>query len=222
MNGRSFSELVEASYPYDFEQAHSGSVSTISSDTSWSFNPPMQTYQLNTNWYDSSTFITSTPASPYNNTSPPMDTLGGFDAEYFLKEDKQTEPPRKQPTPAVLSRRRAQNRASQRAYRDRKDRRAKDLEDQLEEMTQQNEKVTDEYARLNAEYLELKKEEQKWKELSEAEKKCCRGGVGKSTGSSSEGGGVEKEPGITVKVVICKNSPGECPDINATAAIENK
>ncbi|KAK4191536.1 hypothetical protein QBC35DRAFT_290323 [Podospora australis] len=58
--------------------------------------------------------------------------------------------------PSVLSRRRAQNRASQRAYRERKDQRIKDLEKMLSEAQQQNDALSQQYAVLHSEYVQLK------------------------------------------------------------------
>lgn len=58
--------------------------------------------------------------------------------------------------PAVLSRRRAQNRASQRAYRERKDQRIKDLETMLNDAKQRNEQLSHDYEALYAEYVHLK------------------------------------------------------------------
>ncbi|KAL2173217.1 uncharacterized protein P884DRAFT_281199 [Thermothelomyces heterothallicus CBS 202.75] len=58
--------------------------------------------------------------------------------------------------PAVLSRRRAQNRASQRAYRERKDQRIRDLEQMLNEAKQRNDVLSRAYAALHAEYTALK------------------------------------------------------------------
>ncbi|KAK3500129.1 uncharacterized protein B0T23DRAFT_307828 [Neurospora hispaniola] len=58
--------------------------------------------------------------------------------------------------PSVLSRRRAQNRASQRAYRERKDQRIKDLEQMLNEAKQHNNALGQAYAALQAEYEALK------------------------------------------------------------------
>ncbi|KXX81785.1 AP-1-like transcription factor YAP1 [Madurella mycetomatis] len=58
--------------------------------------------------------------------------------------------------PSVLSRRRAQNRASQRAYRERKDQRIKDLEQMLNDAKQRNDVLSQAYAALHAEYLVLK------------------------------------------------------------------
>lgn len=57
--------------------------------------------------------------------------------------------------PAVLSRRRAQNRASQRAYRERKDQRIRDLEVMLEKQKQKNEELMQAYDTLNAKYTRL-------------------------------------------------------------------
>jgi AP-1-like factor len=56
-------------------------------------------------------------------------------------------------------RRRAQNRASQRAYRERKDQRIKDLEDLLNESQQKNDVLGQAYAALQAEYIKLKNEQ---------------------------------------------------------------
>jgi hypothetical protein len=55
-----------------------------------------------------------------------------------------------------VQRRRAQNRASQRAYRERKDQRIKDLEQMLNDAKQRNEVLTQAYATLHAEYVALK------------------------------------------------------------------
>ncbi|KAK3325450.1 hypothetical protein B0H66DRAFT_124395 [Apodospora peruviana] len=58
--------------------------------------------------------------------------------------------------PSVLSRRRAQNRASQRAYRERKDQRIKDLEQMLNDAKQRNDVLGQAYAALHSEYISLK------------------------------------------------------------------
>ena len=57
------------------------------------------------------------------------------------------------PTP---QRRRAQNRASQRAYRERKDQRIKDLEQLLNDAKNRNDVLSQAYASLHAEYVSLK------------------------------------------------------------------
>ncbi|KUI72836.1 AP-1-like transcription factor CAP1 [Cytospora mali] len=58
--------------------------------------------------------------------------------------------------PSVLSRRRAQNRASQRAYRERKDQRIKDLEQMLNDAKARNDVLSQAYTELHAEYVNLK------------------------------------------------------------------
>ncbi|KAI0144002.1 hypothetical protein F4776DRAFT_661102 [Hypoxylon sp. NC0597] len=62
--------------------------------------------------------------------------------------------------PSVLSRRRAQNRASQRAYRERKDQRIKDLEILLSEAQKKNDVLSQAYSNLQAEYIRLKREQE--------------------------------------------------------------
>ncbi|KAI1502796.1 hypothetical protein F5X99DRAFT_377452 [Biscogniauxia marginata] len=58
--------------------------------------------------------------------------------------------------PSVLSRRRAQNRASQRAYRERKDQRIKDLEVLLRESQQKIDVLSRAYDNLQAQFIKLK------------------------------------------------------------------
>lgn len=58
-----------------------------------------------------------------------------------------------------MQRRRAQNRASQRAYRERKDQRIKDLEALLTDAQQKNNVLTQAYSSLQAEYMKLKSEQ---------------------------------------------------------------
>ncbi|KAI6092318.1 hypothetical protein F4821DRAFT_160738 [Hypoxylon rubiginosum] len=62
--------------------------------------------------------------------------------------------------PSVLSRRRAQNRASQRAYRERKDQRIKDLEVLLGEAQKKNDVLSEAYTNLQSEYIRLKREQE--------------------------------------------------------------
>lgn len=56
----------------------------------------------------------------------------------------------------LSQRRRAQNRASQRAYRERKDQRIKDLEQMLNDAKARNDVLSQAYAELHTEYLKLK------------------------------------------------------------------
>lgn len=60
--------------------------------------------------------------------------------------------------PPFHQRRRAQNRASQRAYRERKDQRIKDLEVLLAEEKQRNDSLGQAYTALHAEYTRLRTE----------------------------------------------------------------
>lgn len=58
--------------------------------------------------------------------------------------------------PHLTQRRRAQNRASQRAYRERKDQRIKDLEQMLSDARARSEVLNQAYTTLQAEYVKLK------------------------------------------------------------------
>ena len=57
---------------------------------------------------------------------------------------------------SLLQRRRAQNRASQRAYRERKDQRIKDLEQIIKATNQENDFISQAYAALQSEFIRLK------------------------------------------------------------------
>ncbi|KAL1899797.1 hypothetical protein Sste5346_002663 [Sporothrix stenoceras] len=61
--------------------------------------------------------------------------------------------------PAVLSRRRAQNRASQRAYRERKDQRIRDLESELEKVRHENEANKLQLSTMHHQMLTLRMEQ---------------------------------------------------------------
>jgi AP-1-like factor len=61
---------------------------------------------------------------------------------------------KKEPT-AAQSRRRAQNRAAQRAFRDRKERRIKDLEAKIKQLEEKSTSVDGENARLKKEIVRL-------------------------------------------------------------------
>ncbi|ETS81308.1 hypothetical protein PFICI_06310 [Pestalotiopsis fici W106-1] len=116
----------------------------------------------------------STPTSPMESTYisyPGIDPTfdhGDISAESTPSESSQgtTQKPKrkrenryKNAPPSVLSRRRAQNRASQRAYRERKDQRIKDLEDLLNEAQQRNDVLSQAYAGLQADFMKLKSEQ---------------------------------------------------------------
>jgi uncharacterized protein (DUF3084 family) len=68
----------------------------------------------------------------------------------------------------MKQRRRAQNRASQQAYRDRKNRRMKELEMQVKETGEQNESLKRDHAELCAAHEKLKGEQARWREGKEA------------------------------------------------------
>jgi hypothetical protein len=69
----------------------------------------------------------------------------------------------------MKQRRRAQNRASQRAYRDRKDRRMKELEMLVKETGEQNESLKRDHTELCAAHEKLKGEQARALENNEAE-----------------------------------------------------
>ncbi|KAK2069519.1 hypothetical protein P8C59_004094 [Phyllachora maydis] len=77
----------------------------------------------------------------------------------FPEQEEKAAPKRKRENrykdapPSVLVRRRAQNRASQRAYRERKDKRIKDLEQMLSEAKQRNDILSQAYTALHAEFI---------------------------------------------------------------------
>ena len=68
----------------------------------------------------------------------------------------------------MKQRRRAQNRASQQAYRDRKDCWMKELEMQVKETGDQNESLKRDHAKLCAAHEKLKGEQARWREGKEA------------------------------------------------------
>ncbi|KAL1879912.1 hypothetical protein VTK73DRAFT_6724 [Phialemonium thermophilum] len=88
------------------------------------------------------------PSPEAEEESPPQ--------ERAQKPKRKRENRYKNAPPSVLSRRRAQNRASQRAYRERKDQRIKDLETMLKEARDRNDVLSEAYAALHAEYTALK------------------------------------------------------------------
>ncbi|KAL1890087.1 hypothetical protein Cpir12675_005538 [Ceratocystis pirilliformis] len=92
-------------------------------------------------------------SDPDQSGSPETITCSNNDAS---RSKKQREPRYKNASPAVLGRRRAQNRASQRAYRQRKEQRIQDLEKELDEQRLN-------YANLQAVYMDL---QQKYAEIS--------------------------------------------------------
>ncbi|KAF6833893.1 bZIP transcription factor [Colletotrichum musicola] len=93
-------------------------------------------------------------ASPQPSSDPSQADAGATAAKPPAKRKRENR--YKNAPPSVLSRRRAQNRASQRAYRERKDQRIKDLEVMLSEQKQKNDSLSQAYSALHAEYLKLR------------------------------------------------------------------
>ncbi|KAK3985023.1 hypothetical protein QBC44DRAFT_405778 [Cladorrhinum sp. PSN332] len=89
--------------------------------------------------------------SPKHDEEPSQSTESQKPATKRKRENRYKNAP-----PSVLSRRRAQNRASQRAYRERKDQRIKDLEQMLSEANQRNDVLNQAYRVLQSEYVALK------------------------------------------------------------------
>ncbi|KAI0479734.1 hypothetical protein F4859DRAFT_513234 [Xylaria cf. heliscus] len=101
------------------------------------------------------------PEYPISPEDSPPQTGGTADAQSGSQESapkpkRKRENRYKNAPPSVLSRRRAQNRASQRAYRERKDQRIKDLEGIISDLERKNETLTKAYELLRAEYWKLK------------------------------------------------------------------
>jgi hypothetical protein len=202
-------------------------------DTDTPKNPTDQVYQLDTNmWLDVNSYISSTPASPSLYHASPESVDIGADELYFLSlpEDAKplTQPRKKDPSAAVLQRRRAQNRASQRAYRDRKDKRVKDLEEQIDAMSAKNTALQAQLDAVLAEVEALRKEKAElaeWKserEMNEVEKSLLEKEKAEGKGGQGEAPLGEEERSFTVKVVIRKNPGGKGTGVNAVAVVEGQ
>ncbi|KAK4657854.1 hypothetical protein QC762_201550 [Podospora pseudocomata] len=118
--------------------------------SSGSQSPSNSTYDM-----ASTTDLTSF-ASVYPNTEHEEES-GPQDQQQKPAAKRKRENRYKNAPPSVLSRRRAQNRASQRAYRERKDQRIKDLEQMLNDAKQRNDVLNQAYAALHAEYVSLRR-----------------------------------------------------------------
>jgi hypothetical protein len=165
--------------------------------------------------------------------------------ELMLRERRQSRPlfsattsssspfSRRQPANSLPQRRRAQNRASQRAYRDRKDRRVKELETELATLAASHEKLEREHSTLCSSHAALVAAEKAWirekRELLKEERAdggsssshsshshsdddswSCEGQV-RSAGSPRQMSSVEmgSNGNFVVKVMICKRCFGE-------------
>ncbi|GKT50361.1 AP-1-like transcription factor napA [Colletotrichum spaethianum] len=109
--------------------------------------------------------IYPSPMSSSRDTASPQPTLDDKAAPAKAPAKRKRENRYKNAPPSVLSRRRAQNRASQRAYRERKDQRIKDLEVMLSEQKQKNDSLSQAYSSLHAEYLKLRGEQARSQQL---------------------------------------------------------
>ncbi|KAH8170693.1 hypothetical protein LIA77_09474 [Sarocladium implicatum] len=89
------------------------------------------------------------------------------DSQATAKPKRRRENRYKNAPPAVISRRRAQNRNSQRAYRERKDQRIRDLEELLEEAHRKEESMSQAYHSLQIEYDRLIAERQQQQQQSD-------------------------------------------------------
>jgi hypothetical protein len=125
--------------------------------------------------------------------------------------------------------RRAQNRASQRAYRDRRDQHVRELETQYEEMARRNEELTREHEALCAAHEKLKAEQEQWRaetsaraagaarfesgeeELQWRAEACLNQMLGAGGGREGEEGGAFA--GLVVKIEVCKRCFG--PQVKA-------
>ncbi|KAK9445747.1 Basic-leucine zipper (bZIP) transcription factor [Metarhizium brunneum] len=109
-----------------------------------------QEFPHNTEFINDTPFVYASPTSTASEPSAP-----------HLSQDMQVRPPRRRENryrnapPSVQSRRRAQNRASQRAYRERKEQRIRDLEHLLQEAHRREETLTQAYLPLRTEYERL-------------------------------------------------------------------
>jgi len=201
------------SFPFPQADGSDPGLSNASTASSWSIDTEAHVYSMNQAlWHEMPSYVHSSPTSPYQIPST-TETPADFPDEYFkINEERPQTGNRKKVTPAVLSRRRAQNRASQRAYRDRKDRRVKDLEEQLDAMSKKHEKLTEDHATLSAAHEALQKEAEKWKEEKCMKKESSRRSssiVAVSPGSPLS----DKDPTFTVRVMICKKCFGEASGV---------
>ncbi|KAK4195090.1 hypothetical protein QBC40DRAFT_24960 [Triangularia verruculosa] len=118
--------------------------------SSGSQSPSNSTYDM-ASTSDFTSFANVYPSTEHDEES------GQPDQEQKPTAKRKRENRYKNAPPSVLSRRRAQNRASQRAYRERKDQRIKDLEQMLHDAKQRNDVLNQAYTALHAEYISLRR-----------------------------------------------------------------
>lgn len=125
--------------------------SPTSSDRGTTASPqPTSPDRNGQNWTTADEGSGESPAPTEGDAGAPTETKAKAPAKRKRENRYKNAPP------AVLSRRRAQNRASQRAYRERKDQRITNLEVLLAEQKQKNENLGQAYSALHAEYTRLR------------------------------------------------------------------
>ncbi|KAF6826747.1 bZIP transcription factor [Colletotrichum plurivorum] len=153
--------FLEMEAPYGYEGEQEQYLDTASSSESTS--PIMSNFDITfvsdfngteNSIYPSPMSSSRDTASPQPSSDPSQADAGATAAKPPAKRKRENR--YKNAPPSVLSRRRAQNRASQRAYRERKDQRIKDLEVMLSEQKQKNDSLSQAYSALHAEYLKLR------------------------------------------------------------------
>ncbi|WYZ41594.1 hypothetical protein EsH8_V_000489 [Colletotrichum jinshuiense] len=144
---------MEAPYVYD-EPEHYQDTASSSESTSPIMSSFDMTFVSDFNGAEQS--IYPSPMSSTRDTASPQPPTDEKTATGKAPAKRKRENRYKNAPPSVLSRRRAQNRASQRAYRERKDQRIKDLEVLLDEQKQKNDSLSQAYSALHAEYLKLR------------------------------------------------------------------
>ncbi|PKS07575.1 hypothetical protein jhhlp_006179 [Lomentospora prolificans] len=160
---------LDAQYLYA-HASHSYAETSTSSETT---SPVMASFDLSIvspDFHPMPTGIYPSPISSRETASPQpaikmeeahVDSLLGPTSDPSSKVSKPT-PKRKRENryknapPSVLSRRRAQNRASQRAYRERKDQRIRDLEAMLEEYKHKHDALSQAYSALHVELVNIR------------------------------------------------------------------
>ncbi|KAK6217465.1 bZIP transcription factor [Colletotrichum higginsianum IMI 349063] len=144
---------MDAPYIYDEPEQYLDTASS-SESTSPIMSSFDTTFVNDFNGVDQSMY--PSPMSSNRDTASPQPTSDDKATTAKAPAKRKRENRYKNAPPSVLSRRRAQNRASQRAYRERKDQRIKDLEVMLSEQKQKNDSLGQAYSSLHAEYLKLR------------------------------------------------------------------
>ncbi|EXF78576.1 bZIP transcription factor [Colletotrichum fioriniae PJ7] len=144
---------MEAPYVYDETEQY---LDTASSSESTS--PIISTFDMTfvNDFNGTDQGIYPSPMSSSRDTASPQSTMDDKAGTIKVPAKRKRENRYKNAPPSVLSRRRAQNRASQRAYRERKDQRIKDLEVMLSDQKLKNDSLSQAYSALHAEFLKIR------------------------------------------------------------------